>query len=135
MPYFQTAVTSKRMIRKGPGWSYSLCLIEFFPDLTNFLKIDSADLAQNNQIKLFLFQWSYSYSLNYHQGPPCPTLLRPVGEPPLKWQPSFTSLITPCCTPMIVSGVDPDPKPLPLHLRVHDSPRDHHAPLSGGLQS
>jgi hypothetical protein len=34
-PYFQTAVTSKRMIGKGPGWSHSLCLIKFFWDLTN----------------------------------------------------------------------------------------------------
>jgi hypothetical protein len=24
-------------------------------------------------------------SLKYHPGPPCPTLLRPTGEPSLKW--------------------------------------------------
>jgi hypothetical protein len=34
------------MIEKGPGWSHSLHLIEFSPDLTNFLKINSAELAQ-----------------------------------------------------------------------------------------
>jgi hypothetical protein len=25
-------------------------------------------------------------SLKLHRGPPCPTLLRPVSGPPLKWQ-------------------------------------------------
>jgi hypothetical protein len=46
--YFQTAVTSKPMIEKGSGWSHSLHLIEL-------LKIDSAELPQNNKTKLFLF--------------------------------------------------------------------------------
>jgi hypothetical protein len=46
MCHFETAVTSKRMIGKGSGWLHSLRLIKFFPDLTNFLKIDSAELAQ-----------------------------------------------------------------------------------------
>jgi hypothetical protein len=41
------------MIGKGPGWSHSLRLIKFFSDLTNFLKINSADLAQQqNYMKL-----------------------------------------------------------------------------------
>ena len=35
-PHFQTALTSKRMIEKGPGWSHSLRLIKIFPDLINF---------------------------------------------------------------------------------------------------
>jgi hypothetical protein len=43
--HFQTAVTSKPMIKKRSGWSHSLHLVEFFQDLTNFLKIDSAEKA------------------------------------------------------------------------------------------
>jgi hypothetical protein len=50
------------MIKKGPGWSHSLHLIELFPDLTNLLKIDSAELAQNIKTKSFLSLWSYSYA-------------------------------------------------------------------------
>jgi hypothetical protein len=38
-PSFQSVVTSKRMIGKGPGWLHSLRLIEFFPDLFQFFKI------------------------------------------------------------------------------------------------
>jgi hypothetical protein len=37
------------MIEKGPGWSHSLYLIELFPDLTIFLEIDSAELAQKTK--------------------------------------------------------------------------------------
>jgi hypothetical protein len=34
------------MIGKILGWSHSLRLVELFSDLTNFLEIDSAELAQ-----------------------------------------------------------------------------------------
>jgi hypothetical protein len=34
--HFKTAVTSKRMIGKGPGWANSLCLTKLFPDLAKF---------------------------------------------------------------------------------------------------
>jgi hypothetical protein len=41
------------MIEKGPGGFHFLCLIELFPDLTNFLKIDLEELAQQqNYMKL-----------------------------------------------------------------------------------
>jgi hypothetical protein len=53
--HFQTAITSKKMTEKGLGWLHSLRLIELFADHTNFLKIDSAELGQNNKTKLFLF--------------------------------------------------------------------------------
>jgi hypothetical protein len=36
-PHFETALTSKRMIGKGPSWSYSLRLFKIFPDI-NYLK-------------------------------------------------------------------------------------------------
>jgi hypothetical protein len=45
-PYFQTSETSKRMIGKGPSWLHSLCLIEVFPDLTNFLEFHSQGASQ-----------------------------------------------------------------------------------------
>jgi hypothetical protein len=33
------AVNSEQIIGKGPGWLQVLCLIELFPDLTNFFEI------------------------------------------------------------------------------------------------
>jgi hypothetical protein len=35
------------MIEKGPGWSHSFCLTEFFPDLTNLLKFHSQGASQH----------------------------------------------------------------------------------------
>jgi hypothetical protein len=48
---------SERMIRKGPSWSLFLCLIKLFPDLINFLKIDSAELAQQQKYTIQVFLW------------------------------------------------------------------------------
>jgi hypothetical protein len=45
-PHFQTALTSKRMIRKSPSWSHSLLLIELFSDLANLLNFHSQGAAQ-----------------------------------------------------------------------------------------
>jgi hypothetical protein len=47
------------MIGKGPGWWHSFCLIEPFSDLTNFLKINSAELAQNKKIVWLLTPFPY----------------------------------------------------------------------------
>jgi hypothetical protein len=51
-------------------------------------------------------------SLKFHPSLPCPTLLRPAGGPPLKWQarragglqPSSTPLGTPRRTPMNIDA-------------------------------
>jgi hypothetical protein len=45
-PYFQIAVTFKRMIGRVPSWSHSLCLIKFFPDLTILFKFHSQGASQ-----------------------------------------------------------------------------------------
>jgi hypothetical protein len=50
IPCFQTAVTSKRMVAKGPGWSHFLHLIELIPDLTYSFKFHSQGALQK---KLF----------------------------------------------------------------------------------
>jgi hypothetical protein len=53
--HFKTSVSFKWIIGKGPGWLHSLCLIKLFPDLTNCLKIDSAELAQQQNYTVWLF--------------------------------------------------------------------------------
>jgi hypothetical protein len=45
-PYFQTAITSKQIIEKGPGWLHSLCLNKLFPDLTNSFNFHIQGAAQ-----------------------------------------------------------------------------------------
>jgi hypothetical protein len=53
--HFQKPVTSKQMIGKGPRWSHSLCFIELFPDLTNFLNSIHRELRSNNFHKSIAF--------------------------------------------------------------------------------
>jgi hypothetical protein len=44
--HFQLATISKWIIEKGPDWWHSLCLFEFFLDLTNLLNFHSQGALQ-----------------------------------------------------------------------------------------
>jgi hypothetical protein len=52
-PHLQTALTSKRMIGKGPSWSYSLRLFKMFPDIINYLKFHLQGASQQFNSVLF----------------------------------------------------------------------------------
>jgi hypothetical protein len=56
-PYFQIAVTSKQIIKKGPGWSNSLHLIEFFPKVHQFSKILILTLNSDSESGMYELMW------------------------------------------------------------------------------
>jgi hypothetical protein len=53
--HFQLAAISKRFELGASRWAHFLYIFKPFPDLVNFLKINSAELAQRNKTKQFVF--------------------------------------------------------------------------------
>jgi hypothetical protein len=51
----QLATISERFELETSDWGHFLCIFKLIPDLTNFLKIDSAELVQNNKTTQFGF--------------------------------------------------------------------------------